>query len=120
MPEKITLHATSDWITCVLHDHEFDVEVGEALSLLVDIEHAHANDPHHCQGCHQPTKTYERCEHCGCVDVYASQLFLDDVARMLVDRYHAPKCSRSEALHFHTVVVDRVNQEKKTSQTTRQ
>lgn len=112
--QPVRLDAETDWKKFVIGSYEFDVEIFEASDLLAENDRGHLSDPDACLDCDQvfvregdARKSREiRCPSCGSDNVLPNQSFLDGVAKMIVERWGAPRCSRTEAAAFYNAIVD--------------
>lgn len=120
--KRIDLSAKADWLGFTIGGFDFDVEIFEANDLLAENDRKHLNDPDACLDCaHEFQLPREKrsakenfvCPSCGSTNVLPSQSFLDGVARILRDRYGAPRCGRYEAGAFYEAIVDAVDSKKK-------
>lgn len=120
--EVIKLGEDSQWIDFELHDKPFQVEVFDALDLLGEIDNQHIDDVNLCLHCKvefpTPRESFGEsgvlsCPACGQKEVRASQLYLDDVAKLLIDRFEVPKCSRGEARSFYDRILQLTDEAKK-------
>lgn len=118
--EPIALDADSVWAEFTINGVAFEVEVYDANDWLVEIDAAHRLDPNTCQKCgrqHVPDDDVfgeldkYTCPHCGAVGgefIRPSRLYLDDVAKLLKDRFGVTRCARQEAAKFYNAIVDAV------------
>lgn len=119
-PQPINLSDGVKWGEFTIGDFTFEAEIFEAVDLLTEIDIAHRDDPHTCRKCHSEfivTTDDERygrgnlytCPACDAKaadgDIRFSQLYLDDVAKLIRERYGAPRCSRPEAYKFYRACV---------------
>lgn len=120
----INLSEGVEWITFQIGDHSFDCEVFEAADVLSENDRRHVNDLDSCTACDHvflipreersiEDKGKWKCPQCDSDRVLPSQLYLDDVAKILVGRYGAKRCSRKEAAAFYSNVIKFVNAKKK-------
>lgn len=120
--DTIEIDGDAEWLTIKLADHTFQCELYDALDLLVEIDLRHARDSHECLDCRHRWSTADQtqaapakpiCPACQSEKVLMSQAFLDDVAKLLTERYGAPKCSRRGAAYFYNLVVSQSEEAKK-------
>lgn len=124
-PKPIQLDTESEWLTFEIHGHSFSVEIFEANDILAENDRKYLNDPDACLDCNHEfirigddrKKRPLTCPKCQSENVFPSQRFLDGVAEILISRWKAPRCSRSEAGAFYNAVVDAAEAKKKPSQT---
>lgn len=124
--KRINLSARADWLGFTIGDFNFEVEIFEANDLLAENDRRHFNDPDACLDCaHEFQLPREQrrekenfvCPSCGSTNVLPSQAFLDGVAKIIRERYGAPRCGRYEAGAFYEAIVDAVDAKKKRSST---
>lgn len=123
--KAVRLDGDTDWMTFAIGDHEFDVEIFEASDLLAENDRHHLRDPDGCLDCgHEFVREGDArkireivCPSCGSENVLPCQKFLDGVAKMIVERWGAKRCSRTEASAFYNAIVDACEAKKKKSET---
>jgi dihydroorotate dehydrogenase len=118
----IKLDENSIWLKFEVGGASFEVEAFEAVNLLAEIDREHADDPNSCLKCKSKFNVEADgvldnivCPSCGARgnDVQPAQDFLDDVAKLIVERWGAKRCSRNEAGQFYNVIVAKTEEAKK-------
>lgn len=141
-PNALTIDDAGCWIDATVNGHSFSVDLAELQDELWDIERKHAKDPYRCRACGEefvpekedlrqfdeyqalacpfcelrwmpsddPTAEPEAC----CA---APQMFLDDVKKLLTEKYGAPRVSRHGAGEFYKFAAQKLADLKKTSET---
>lgn len=96
MTTPIKIDEQADFLEIELHGHTFTVDAFDALDELVKIDEKHKHDEKE------------------------DDSYLDDVAKLIVGKYGAPRCSKAGAGQFYNLVVARVNDAKKKNTSTPQ
>ncbi len=118
----VDLGEDSVWLSFKINGIEFQTEAFEASDLLAEIDRKHAGDPHSCTECNTaftvPKELFGQtskytCPQCQSTKIAVSQVFLDDVKKMLAERFGAIRCARGEAARFYNAVVDATEAAKK-------
>lgn len=120
---RIDLSADSQWCEFSIGGQAFECEAFEVAELLADIDHAHRYDPHTCGVCYlvvpanaEAAPSELRCAACGEKSkdkIRFSQVYLDDVAKLLRERFGLARVSRTEAWRFYDAIASTIRDLKK-------
>ena len=105
-----------------IHGYAFTAEIFEAARYIARVESRYENTANECQKCFAllPPKRGEgqlQCPACASFDVGMSQALIDDLVKMLKERYGVPKCGAQAAMLFYGTIMDQVTDVKKKTMT---
>lgn len=121
----IDLSANEILLDFTIHGHAFSAEVFEAARFIGRIESRYESTANECQKCLAllPPRRGDdviKCPACGSDDIGMAQALIDDLVKMLKQRYGVERCGSQAAMLFYATIMDAVADLKKKTMTTQE